>query len=224
MWVIRMTRKLKSTARRNRRNNKFLVIGLLVVIAITVGTVFVFAQPYLNSGNGNNPPGSTTNNNVNSTKLEGSLKVRLQTSMGNITIQLREDKPITSGNFKSIVESGLYDGTLFHRVESYLIQGGLIGQNISAIPDELEGNNTNLRGTVAMAKSMPNTATSGFFINVVDNSNQSAEVDKTYTVFGYVIEGMDVVDAISRVPVDDPYADVPKPITDVVIIKAEMLP
>jgi peptidylprolyl isomerase len=144
--------------------------------------------------------------------------------MGNITIQLRDDKPITAGNFRNLVERGLYNSTFFYRVESYLIQGGKLNQDVPAINDELGGNNTNVRGTVAMAKSLPNTATSIFFINVIDNSNQSIEVDKTYTVFGYVIEGMDVVDAISHVQVDNPNGVSPKPLQDITIIKAEMLP
>ena len=232
-----MTRKLKSSARRKRKNIKLFAISLLVAIAITVGAIFVFARSNPISGNTNNnieandngngntnQTDSTSGNYNNSSKLEGPLKVRLQTSMGNITIQLRDDKPITAGNFRNLVERGLYDGTIFQRVESFLIQGGQINLTVPAIHDELGGNNTNVRGTLAMAKSFPNTATSGFFINVVDNCNQSAEVDKTYTVFGYVIEGMDVVDAISHVPVDDPNGVSPKPLIDVTIIKAEMLP
>jgi peptidylprolyl isomerase len=210
-----MTRKLKSSARRSRRNKRLFIIGLLVIVAITVATAFVFAQLTQSSNSGNA-------NEV--TKLDGPLKVKLQTSMGDIVIQLRDDKPITAGNFRNLVERGLYDGTIFNRVETYLIQAGNISQSVPAIPDELGGNNTNVRGTVAMAKSLPNTATSRFFINVIDNNEQSEEVDKTYTVFGYVIEGMDVVDAISRLPVDDPTGVSPRPLQDVTIIKAEILP
>ena len=214
-----MTRKLKSSARKSRRNTKLFVVGFIVILAVAIGAVFVFAQSNLKGeNNGNTQPSS--NNNTNGAKLEGPLKVLLQTSMGNITIQLRDDKPITAGNFRDLVEQGLYDGTIFHRVTSFLIQGGSITQTVPPINDELGGNNTNVRATVAMAKSFPNTATSGFFINVEDNCNQSAEVDKTYTVFGYVTEGMEVVDAISKVAAD---AD-EKPLQGVTIIKALVLP
>ena len=214
-----MTRKLKSSARKSRRNPKLFVVGFIVILAVAIGAVFVFAQSNLKGeNNGNTQPRS--NNNTNGAKLEGTLKVLLQTSMGNITIQLRDDKPITAGNFRDLVEQGLYDGTIFHRVTSFLIQGGSITQTVPPINDELGGNNTNVRATVAMAKSFPNTATSGFFINVEDNCNQSAQVDKTYTVFGYVTEGMDVVEAISKVAAD---AD-EKPLQGVTIIKALVLP
>ena len=217
-----MTRKLKSTARRKRRNNKLIAVILLVIVAVSVGTIFV-VQSSLNGASANQT-NSNTSDNVNGTKLEGSLRVLLQTSMGNITIQLRDDKPITAGNFRNLVERGVYDGALFNRVETYLIQVSDISQTVSSIHDEVGGNNTNARGTLAMTKSTPNTAASGFFINVEDNYKQSAEVDKTYTVFGYVISGMDVVDAISHVKVDDPNGVSPKPVDDVTIIKAVMLP
>ena len=179
------------------------------------------------------PSGSGNNNGG---RLEGPLKVRLQTSMGNITLQLRDDKPITSGNFRSLVASGLYDGTIFHRVTDFLIQGGNVNTTVAAISDEIGANNTNSRGTVAMAKSAPNTATTGFFINIKDNSNSlpydeyledgkaSSGADVTYSVFGYVIEGMDVVDAIAQVEVDNPDGVSPRPLQDVVLIKAEILP
>jgi peptidylprolyl isomerase len=154
-------------------------------------------------------------------------KVLLQTSMGNIIIQLRDDKPITSGNFKSLVQQGKYDGTIFHRViEGFMIQGGHINASIASIPDEIGSNNANIKGTIAMANAGANTATSEFFINVVDNSgtNRYAEFDTGYTVFGTVIEGMNVAEAISHVQVDDPGGQSPKPLQDVTIIKAEILP
>ena len=123
--------------------------------------------------------------------------------MGNITIQLRDDKPITSGNFKSIVERGLYDNTIFHRViAGFMIQGGgITSTSIPAIADEIGSNNRNVRGTIAMAKTdEPNSATSQFFINVADNGPNAVDqagtkFDSVYTEFGTVIQGMDVVDA-----------------------------
>jgi peptidylprolyl isomerase len=151
-------------------------------------------------------------------------KVLLQTTMGNITIQLYDDMPITTGNFKRLVEQGLYDNTIFHRViEGFMIQGGNIS-GVPAIQDEFTNHNRNDNGTVAMANTeQPNTGTSQFFINVANNSY----LDSKHPVFGKVIAGMDVVMNISRVetykdlPENDPDKDRPK--TDVTIIKAELL-
>ena len=155
--------------------------------------------------------------NSPSSSGETAVKVLLQTSMGNITIQLRDDRPITTSNFKNLVEQGVYDGTIFHRVGAdFMIQGGMnTSASVATIPDEVGSNNHNDRGTVAMAKtSEPNSATSQFYINVVDNNY----LDSGYTVFGTVISGMDVADAISNVPVNGE-----QPVTDVVLIKAEII-
>jgi len=147
------------------------------------------------------------------------------TRTGNITIQLRDDKPITSGNFKSLVEQGRYDGSIFHRViEGFMIQGGKVNGSVTPINDEIGSDNHNANGTIAMANAGPNTATSEFFINVADNSNLYASFDTSYTVFGNVVQGMDVVMSISHVPVDDPASQSPKPLQDVTIISAEILP
>jgi cyclophilin family peptidyl-prolyl cis-trans isomerase len=102
-----------------------------------------------------------------------------------------------------------------------MIQGGMMNSSIPTIADEFGNNNHNIKGTVAMAKtSQPNSATSQFFINVVDNSNRYATFDTTYSVFGDVIQGMDVAEAISLVQRDSN----DKPLIDVQIIKAEILP
>jgi cyclophilin family peptidyl-prolyl cis-trans isomerase len=147
--------------------------------------------------------------------------------MGNITIQLRDDKPTTSGNFRNLTEHGVYDGTIFHRViDDFMIQGGdptgtgMGDSSISTIPDEIGSDNRNVRGTIAMAKtSQPNSATSQFFINVVDNGANPG-FDSTYTVFGTVLDGMAVVDAISVVPTDGN----DRPLEDITLIRAEVLP
>jgi len=211
-----MPHKLKSSVRRSRRNKKLFAVGFVAVLVVIVGAVFAFGQ--LGSTNNN----SNNNSNDDNTGTNEPLKVLLQTSMGNITIQLRDDKPITTGNFRSLVEQGAYDNTIFHRViKDFMIQGGQLNQAVSAIDDEIGTNNHNVKGTIAMAKtSAPNSATSQFFINVVDNSNLYATFDTTYTVFGNVIEGMDVAEAISNVGTDS--SD--KPLTDVILIKAEILP
>lgn len=156
-------------------------------------------------------------------------RVLLETSKGNIVIQLRMDKPITAGNFKRLVEKGTYNGTIFHRIiANFMVQGGdptgtgYGDDSIPTIRDEIGRNNRNTRGTIAMAKtSEPDSASSQFFINVVDNGKMPG-FDATYTVFGEVVEGMDVVDAISKVPTNKANFDRPKePVT---IIKAQVLP
>ena len=133
-------------------------------------------------------------------------KVLIQTTMGNITVQLFDDMPITTGNFKNLVRTHVYDLTTFSRVaQGFVIQGGdatVKGINVPTIPDELPNKHSNLNGTLAMAKtSQPNSATCQFFINVADNS---ASLDSNYSVFGQVISGMNVVEAISNVPSTTP--------------------
>jgi len=130
-------------------------------------------------------------------------KVLIETNMGNMTIGLFDDMPITTGNFKNLVRTGVYDGTSFTRVAAgFVIQGGDAtgrGITVANITDELPNKHSNLRGYVAMAKtSQPNSATSQFFINL--NDSNAANLDSNYSVFGKVIAGMDVVDAISQVP------------------------
>jgi len=131
----------------------------------------------------------------------GAVKVLLKTNMGEITLQLYEDMPITTGNFKKLVEKGFYDGTVFHRViDGFMIQGGDPtgtgrGGPGYAIKDEFTRKNRNDRGTISMANAGPNTGGSQFFINLVDNNY----LDKAHPAFGKVVLGMDVVDAIGKV-------------------------
>ena len=156
--------------------------------------------------------------------------VVLATSMGNIEIKLAtEEAPITTENFLSYVEDDFYDGTVFHRVISYfMIQGGgyiAIGElKPTKDPIVLESNNglKNKRGTIAMARSYdPNSTTSQFFINLVNNTylDWSATYEG-YAVFGEVVKGMDVVDAIGVVKTTtfEGYPDWPE--DDVVILDA----
>jgi peptidylprolyl isomerase len=209
-----MSGRRKTYRSKSRKSRKLpLAIGLLAVIIVVISVVYVFGL------NNTSSPSSNPNHSTGD-------KVLLQTSMGDITIQLRDDKPITTENFKNLVQKGVYDDTIFHRViADFMIQGG---QNTSAsvatIPDEIGNDNHNVIGTVAMAKtSQPNSATSQFFINVADNSKivyqDGTMFDRTYTVFGTVTAGMDVVNAISNVTtnVND------KPLTDVKLIKAEII-
>lgn len=155
-------------------------------------------------------------------KKSEKTRVKLETNMGDIVIELRNDMPITAGNFKSLAEKGIYDGVIFHRViEGFMIQGGdptgtgYGDKTIPMIPDEFNGIQNNLRGTIAMANAGPNTGSSQFFINLVDNKFLNGK----HPVFGQVVEGMDVVDKIAVVETDS--SD--KPIENVTIIKAVVL-
>jgi peptidylprolyl isomerase len=148
-------------------------------------------------------------------------KVILETSEGEITIELFDDMPITTNNFKNLVSQGVYGGTIFHRVVAdFVIQGGDAtskGITVATIQDELPNKHSNIRGSVAMAKtSEPNSATSQFYINLKDNS---ANLDSNYSVFGRVTAGMDVVDDIGQKQVDDN----DKPLQDVMIFTAELV-
>ncbi|MCF6319877.1 MAG: peptidyl-prolyl cis-trans isomerase [Proteobacteria bacterium] len=131
--------------------------------------------------------------------------------MGDIIIELNDQKaPKTVANFVAYVNSGFYDGTIFHRVISnFMIQGGGFTEDFKkkkSRPEiENEANNRlkNARGTIAMARtSDPHSATAQFFINVVDNDFLDFRAQTTrgwgYTVFGKVISGMDVVDKIRK--------------------------
>lgn len=140
--------------------------------------------------------------------------VVFETNKGNIKIGLfDEHRPITTNNFLSLVEKNFYDGLIFHRViDGFMIQGGCPfrdgrGGPGHTIKCELGGYNKNTRGTISMANAGPNTGGSQFFINLVDNHR----LDKGHSVFGRVIEGMEVVDTIGRVktkPGDRPIEDV----------------
>ncbi len=131
--------------------------------------------------------------------------VLLHTSMGDVTIELFDARmPITTENFRKLVEKKFYDGTIFHRIiKGFMIQGGDpegtgFGGPGYSIKDELPPDNRNARGTISMANSGPNTGGSQFFINVVDNNR----LDPKHPAFGKVVSGMDVIDQISKVPVD----------------------
>ncbi|ABK13848.1 MAG: peptidylprolyl isomerase [Methanothrix sp.] len=148
-------------------------------------------------------------------------RVLLKTSLGDVVIELYDDMPITAGNFLKLVESGFYDGVIFHRViAGFMIQTGDptgtgYGGPGYTIPDEFSRHNRNDRGTVAMANAGPNTGGSQFFINLVNNNY----LDRMHPVFGRVVEGMDVVDKIGDVRTDAE----DRPIEDVVIVSARVL-
>ena len=140
-------------------------------------------------------------------------QVTIKTSVGDIQLELNDEKaPITVENFKTIAQSGYYEGTIFHRViNGFMVQGGGLNADMSnkssgTSPIQNEANNglANDRGTIAMARTMdPHSATSQFFINHKDNGflNHTGENSQGwgYAVFGAVTEGMDVVDQIAEV-------------------------
>ena len=152
-------------------------------------------------------------------------KATIETSMGSITVELDDEKaPVTVKNFLDYAASGHYDGTIFHRViDGFMIQGGgftkAMDQKPTKAPIKNEAANglTNKRGTIAMARTMVvDSATSQFFINLVDNDflNFRAPTPQHYgyAVFGKVTDGMDVVDKIAKVKTGfaGPHQNVPE--------------
>ncbi len=158
--------------------------------------------------------------------------ITLQTNFGNISIELDfENTPNTAKNFESYATNGFYDGTIFHRVmNGFMIQGGGFDSNMKqktgqpTIQNEANKSLPNKRGTIAMARTTdPHSASSQFFINVVDNDflNFTSESTKGwgYCVFGKVIEGMDIVDKIKKVPTTTRAGHQNVPVDHVVIEK-----
>ena len=146
------------------------------------------------------------------TKGAGMVTVKIETSMGDITLELDGNKaPDTVANFVEYASSGFYDGTIFHRViENFMIQGGGFDSDMkqkktnAPIKNEADNGLKNDTGTIAMARtSDPNSATAQFFINVKDNwfLNHTAPTTQGwgYAVFGKVTDGLDVVHAIEKV-------------------------
>lgn len=177
------------------------------------------------TGPGTTGSGSTT------TGGEVGNSVRFQTTLGDIVLELDPVlAPVTAANFFSYVEEGFYDGedgmgaTIFHRViPGFVIQGGGLTPRLSqkstmpAIVNEFGNGLLNLRGTISMARTNdPNSATSQFFINLVDNDG--LDDPPGYAVFGAVTEGLEVVDAIAAVETND--ADVP--LEPVIIMSATL--
>ncbi|HEX9023082.1 MAG TPA: peptidylprolyl isomerase [Geobacteraceae bacterium] len=166
---------------------------------------------------------------------EKNPQVLMETSMGSVKIELFKDKaPITVRNFLSYVKEEFYDGLIFHRViGTFMIQGGGFDENMIqkktkfAIKNEAGNGLSNKRGTLAMARTnVVDSATSQFFVNVVDNDfldHRGKTADQFgYAVFGQVIEGMEVVDAIKGVKTGNKggHSDVP---LEPVVIKSMTL-
>lgn len=181
---------------------------------IILASLFVFLLSFYQSG----------------TAQESSLKVLMKTTKGDIILELYPEKaPATVENFLSYLDDKFYDSTIFHRViADFMIQGGGYTEDFtkkpsrSPIKNEAANGLKNKRGTIAMARTgEPHSATNQFFINHVDNPflDHTAKTEEGYgyCVFGKVIQGMDVVDAIAAVPTDQD--DAPKEIIKIISVR-----
>jgi peptidyl-prolyl cis-trans isomerase A (cyclophilin A) len=180
--------KKKRITQKSNKNITFKILGVIAIVIIIALAIIFISKP---------------------TTEEKTMIVTIETSMGNIDVQLNQSAaPITVTNFLSYVDESFYDGLVFHRViDGFMIQGGGFTpdgkQKTTKAPIILESNNglKNNRGTIAMARTnAPNSATSQFFINTVNNDflNKGSR-DDGYAVFGEVVSGMDVVDKIQKV-------------------------
>ena len=200
---------------------------LLILIILILGSYFLLTR-----GTGKEIAEkeivSSTNNIV--TSPDTKMIAKMQTNFGEIKLELfSSDAPKTVENFIKLVESGFYDGTKFHRViKGFMIQGGdpLSGDDSLknkwgtggpgyAFADEIYVNNHNVVGTISMANAGPDTNGSQFFINTKDNNF----LDAKHTVFGKVIEGMDIIKKIEEVATEGP----DRPIDSVIIESIKMI-
>lgn len=173
---------------------------------------------------------------IQGTPMNTAPRVKLQTSMGDITIELNAEKaPKTVENFLAYVNDGTFDGTIFHRViNNFMVQGGGFDagmkqkQTHAPIENEADNGLKNNRYTVAMARtSDPHSATAQFFINIADNDflNFTAPTATGwgYAVFGQVVEGTDVVDAIKAVKTGSKGFHQDVPVENVTLEKATVI-
>jgi len=160
------------------------------------------------------------------------VKVLMKTNLGDMTIELdRAKAPISVANFLSYVDKGFYDGTIFHRViPNFMIQGGGFTADYekkttdAGIQNEWENGLKNARGTISMARlgGRPHSATSQFFINVKDNAALDVARDGAgYAVFGYVVDGLDVMDKIRNVKTAPKGMHANAPVDPVIILSCE---
>lgn len=206
-----------------------MIRSVLIASALLLGTLV--------SGCGASEPGTQVVSTAPAPGEPPNPRVELDTSQGRLVVELFPKRaPRSVENFLAYVNSGFYDGTIFHRViPGFMIQGGGMTPELvekpknAPIPNEADNGLRNLRGTLAMARTGdPHSATSQFFVNVADNRfldhrGKSPE-GWGYAVFGQVVEGMAVADAIVAVPRGrvGPFDDVPA--TPVVIRHARVLP
>lgn len=200
-------------------------------------TLFLGAILLGMSGCGASEPGKQTVSTAPAPGQPPNPRVLIETSKGNITVELfTRNAPQSVGNFINYVKTGFYDGLIFHRViPGFMIQGGGMTPDMAEKPknapirNEADNGLKNLRGTLSMARmAEPDSASSQFFINVADNAfldHRGTSYDTWgYAVFGQVVDGMKVVDAIVATPRGDrgPYQDVP--IEPVMMKRVTLLP
>lgn len=180
-----------------------------------------------------NPPASGASS---ATQTERPPMINLHTSLGLITVELDSQRaPDTAANFVQYVKDGFYNGTLFHRViPNFMIQGGGMEGNMSQKPtrapirNEADNQLKNVKGSIAMARtSDPHSASSQFFINLKDNDFLDYRASNNqgwgYCVFGKVVKGMEVVEAIAKVQTGSKSGHQDVPVEDVLIVKAEIV-
>lgn len=224
------------------RNRKLIAVAIIAVIAIATVAYVVVDQSGSHKASPNQAVNTPSSSPTSSTSPFPSVtpltspageysasgtKVLFITSMGDIVIQMRDDKPITTTNFVNLVNEGYYNDTTFMRViAGFMIQGGEGKTTKPEINDEIGNDNVNSNMTIAMANAGPNTASTQFFINVANNNNLYPSFDTSYTVFGQVIYGQNVVMAISQVPVEysATYQENSQPTTPVTLIGAVVMP
>jgi len=206
---------------------KYLSVGLILVLTVSTLTGISFIA----GCNEEEAPQQEKVISEETEKMEAKSKmVKMETSLGNIVIELNEEAaPVTVKNFLDYIEEGFYDGTIFHRViPNFMIQGGGFGPDMERkdtrepIINEASNGLKNERGTIAMARtSHPDSASSQFFINHRNNTNlnYTSANNPGYTVFGKVVEGIEVVDEIAAVKTTSKgsYRDVP---AETVLIKS----
>lgn len=195
--------------------NKKILISIIIIVLLAGVGVFAWQQF-------TQPKSEETETTPQITEPLITTIVLLETNKGNIKIGLFDGhRPITVENFVSLIKKNFYDGIIFHRViGGFMIQAGCpLGMGIGGpghtIPCELEGHNKNRRGTISMANAGPNTGGSQFFINLVDNNF----LDGGHSVFGKVLEGMEVVDSIAQVETDPN----DRPIQEIIIKNIEFV-
>jgi cyclophilin family peptidyl-prolyl cis-trans isomerase len=241
------------------KNRKLLVVAILAIIVVAFVGYVVITHLGPNAAGSNQQPtpspslitspsptssGSSFPSVTPLTSPAGEYsasgaKVLFITSKGDIVIQLRDDKPITTANFVKLVDEGYYNNTIFQRVlapsipgQLAMIQGGQGKTTVSNIQTEIGSGNHNYNMTIAMANTgQPNSASSQFFINVADNNNlvyqDGSHFDALYAVFGQVIYGQGTVMKISETPVQasaEYNGEVSQPITPIHLIGAVVMP
>jgi cyclophilin family peptidyl-prolyl cis-trans isomerase len=231
--------KIKIYNQQSKDNNRKLIAGVIIAVIIIGIASFGVISHYSSLSSKSNTlatpspaPSSLYPTVTPLTAPAGEYsasgtKVLFITSMGDIVIQMRDDKPITTGNFVNLVKEGYYNNTVFHRViAGFMIQGGEGASTVPNITTEIGNDNQNSNMTIAMANTgAPNSGSSQFFINVADNNSTS--FDSSYAVFGQVIYGQNVVMAISNVSVQANAAyngEVSQPVTPVNLIGAVVMP